>query len=92
MTKIEGLTLLDYIEDVAKANIVPMNVAQKRQTRQPVTIEKLLGGVSYSYSGGHASPWKFKNPVPVVKTKQNKTCCYGWWNKQGRWIKNFIRK
>ena len=56
MTKIEGLTLLDYIEDVAKANIVPMNVAQKRQTRQPVTIEKLLGGVSYSYSGGHASP------------------------------------
>ena len=36
--------LLDYAEGVAKTNIRPMNADQQRQTRQPDTIRKLLGG------------------------------------------------
>ena len=33
MTKIEGLNLLDYVEDVAKANIGPMNVGQQETNK-----------------------------------------------------------
>ena len=50
----------------------------KRQTRQPDTIEKLLGRphagpkvksgpVIPSHCGEHVSPGKLKNPVPTVK-------------------------
>ena len=52
-TKIEDLNLLDYVEDVAKANIGPMNVDQQEiKKKQPTTIGKLLGvGVSHSMPG-----------------------------------------
>ena len=30
MTKIEGLKLLDYVEDVSKADIRPMNIDQQK--------------------------------------------------------------
>ena len=33
ITKIEGVNLLDYVEDVAKANIVPMNLDQKETNK-----------------------------------------------------------
>ena len=50
----------------------------KRQTRQPDTIRKLLEGpltgpqaksgpVIPSHCGGHVSPGKLKNPEPSVK-------------------------
>ena len=33
ITKIEGLNLLDYVEDVAKADIGPMNVDQQKTNK-----------------------------------------------------------
>ena len=45
MAKIEGLNLLDYIEDVTKADIWPMNINQQEKKRQPVTIRKFLEGM-----------------------------------------------
>ena len=46
MAKIKGINLLDYVEGMTKANIGPMKQINKRQTRQPDTIGKLLGGLS----------------------------------------------
>ena len=33
MAKIEGLNLLDYVEDVAKADTEPMNVDQQKTNK-----------------------------------------------------------
>ena len=44
MAKLEGLNLLDYVDEVAKANIGSMDVDWERRKKQSCTIGKLLGG------------------------------------------------
>ena len=46
MTKIEGLNLLDYVEDVAKADIGPMNVDQQKIDKATRYHWEMLCGAS----------------------------------------------
>ena len=45
MEKLEGFNLLDYVDELAKANIGSMDVDWERWTKQCCAIGKLLGGL-----------------------------------------------
>ena len=79
MNQIEGPNLLEYAEDAAKMDIEPMVVDQKEINMATHYLGKLLGelltgpqvksgSVIPSHCGGHASPGKLENPIPVIKS------------------------
>ena len=92
MAEREGLDLLDFVKDVAKANIGPMNVDQQKidkasqyywetpweASRSPPQVKH--DPVIPSHCGGHVTPGKLKNPLPAVKktNKQTKNLILFW--------------